>query len=160
MVFGDPIVQGAVGISAAIFLSLAGAAFGIGLSSPSIGGSMTERKEQSSKMIISTVLAEALGIYGLIIAFLGLSWYTGYFPDDVASEEFKNGAPALMWAGLTMGFAALFAGIAIGYAGSSNAKATAEDPDLFVMSLIPVVLSEALAIYGLIISFLMVSSLP
>jgi V-type H+-transporting ATPase proteolipid subunit len=160
MVFGDPIVQGAVGISAAMFLSLAGAAFGIGLSSPSIGGSMTERKDQASKMIISTVLAEALGIYGLIIAFLGLSWYTGYFPDDVASEEFINGASALMWAGLTMGFAALFAGLAIGYAGSSNAKATAEDPDLFVMSLIPVVLGEALAIYGLIISFLMVSALP
>ncbi|MFX0162253.1 MAG: hypothetical protein ACFE68_02790 [Candidatus Hodarchaeota archaeon] len=160
MVFGDPIVQGAVGISAAMFLSLAGASFGIGLSSPSIGGSMTERKDQASKMIISTVLAEALGIYGLIIAFLGLSWYTGYFPDDVTSQEFINGAPALMWAGLTMGFAALFAGIAIGYAGSSNAKATAEDPDLFVMSLIPVVLGEALAIYGLIISFLMVSALP
>ncbi len=160
MVLGGPVLLGALGIAAAIVLSLLGAVLGITSSSPSIGGAMTERKDQASKMIISTVLAEALGIYGLIIAFLGLSWYTGFFPDDINNPAFEDGAPTLFVAGLIMGFAALFAGLAIGYAGASNAKATAEDPDLFVMSLIPVVLGEALAIYGLIISFLMVSALP
>ncbi len=157
---GGPICCGALGIAAAIILSLLGASLGISSSSPSIGGAMTERKTEAPKMVISTVLAEALGIYGLIIAFLGLSWYTGFFPSDTNNPAFEDGAPTLLVAGLIMGFAALFAGLAIGYAGTSNAKATAEDPDLFVMSLIPVVLGEALAIYGLIISFLMVSSLP
>jgi len=160
MVLGGPVIAGALGIAIAIILSLLGAVIGITSASSSIGGAMTERKDQASKMVISTVLAEALGIYGLIIAFLGLSWYTGFFPDDINNPAFEDGATTLLVAGLIMGFAALFAGLAIGYAGASNAKTTAEDPDLFVMSLIPVVLGEALAIYGLIISFLMVSSLP
>ena len=58
-------------------------------------------------------------------------------------------------AGLSIGLAALGAGIGISGAGSAAISALAEKPDTFFRSFLIVALAEALAIYGLIMGILL-----
>lgn len=57
-------------------------------------------------------------------------------------------------AALSTGLAAIGAGIAVGGSGAAAVGATAEKPESFGRSLIFVGLSEGIAIYGLMISFI------
>ena len=61
---------------------------------------------------------------------------------------------ASLAAALSTGLACIGAGIAVGGSGAAAVGATAEKPESFGRSLIFVGLSEGIAIYGLIISFL------
>ncbi|NJC98517.1 MAG: H+transporting two-sector ATPase C subunit [Anaerolineales bacterium] len=61
---------------------------------------------------------------------------------------------ATLAAALSTGLACIGAGIAVGNAGAAAVGATAEKPESFGRALIFVGLSEGIAIYGLIISFL------
>lgn len=63
-----------------------------------------------------------------------------------------GGAP--MAAALATGLAAIGAGIAVGIAGAAAIGAIAEKPELVGRTLIFVGLAEGIAIYGLIISFI------
>ena len=61
---------------------------------------------------------------------------------------------ATLAAALSTGLAGIGAGIAVGGSGAAAVGATAEKPESFGRALIFVGLSEGIAIYGLIISFL------
>ena len=61
---------------------------------------------------------------------------------------------ASLAAAISTGLACIGAGIAVGGSGAAAVGATAEKPESFGRSLIFVGLSEGIAIYGLIISFL------
>jgi V/A-type H+-transporting ATPase subunit K len=63
-------------------------------------------------------------------------------------------------AGLAIGLAGLGAGICMGTASSAIIGAITEKPEMFGKTLIFVVLIEAIAIYGLVISFLLLQQLP
>lgn len=58
-------------------------------------------------------------------------------------------------AGLSIGLAALGAGLAISAVGSAAVSALAEKPETFFRSFLVVALAEALAIYGLIMGILL-----
>ena len=62
-------------------------------------------------------------------------------------------------AGLAVGIAGLGAGIGMGSAGSAAIGAITEKPEVFGRSLIYVVLIEAIAIYGLVIAFLLIQAI-
>ncbi|RVU55678.1 ATP synthase subunit C [Anaerosphaera multitolerans] len=62
-------------------------------------------------------------------------------------------------AALSTGLAALGTGIAVGNVGSSAIGAVSEDPSLFGKTLIFIGLAEGIAIYGLIISILILGRL-
>ncbi|MBI2954977.1 MAG: H+transporting two-sector ATPase C subunit [Chloroflexi bacterium] len=61
---------------------------------------------------------------------------------------------AFLAAGLATGLAAIAAGIAVGMTGSAAIGAVAEKPELFGRFLVIVGLAEGIAIYGLIVSIL------
>ncbi len=65
----------------------------------------------------------------------------------------------LLGAGIATGLAAIGAGIAVGMAGAAAVGAIAEKPELFGRSLVIVGLAEGIAIYGLIISILILGRL-
>ena len=79
----------------------------------------------------------------------------------VAAEEGAEGAAATAngWiaiaAGIAMAGSALGAGMAIASTGTAATGATAEKPEVFGRVLIFVALAEALAIYGLLIAFML-----
>ncbi len=57
-------------------------------------------------------------------------------------------------AGLAIGLSAIGAGYGIGVAGAASAGAISEKPELFGKVLIFVAFAEAIAIYGLLIAFM------
>jgi V/A-type H+-transporting ATPase subunit K len=64
---------------------------------------------------------------------------------------------AFLGAALSTGLAALAAGYAVGRVGSAAVGAVAEKPELFGRALVLVGLAEGIAIYGLIVSILILN---
>ena len=62
-------------------------------------------------------------------------------------------------AGLAIGLAGLGAGVGMGTASSAIVGAISEKPELFGRSFIFVILIEAIAIYGLVISFILIGKM-
>jgi len=96
-------------------------------------------------------------LVGLFAAGLAVVWFAS--PSSVlASGMAQDGGNvdqyATLAAALSTGLACIGAGIAVGGSGAAAVGATAEKPESFGRALIFVGLSEGIAIYGLIISFL------
>jgi V/A-type H+-transporting ATPase subunit K len=69
----------------------------------------------------------------------------------------ESGLDAAIGAALAIGLAAIGAGIAVGIAGAAAIGAMAEKPELLGRTLIIVGLAEGIAIYGLIVSFMILT---
>ena len=94
------------------------------------------------------MLGEALAIYGLLIAFMIISKLPSIATNDA-------GIRALL-AGISMGGAAAAASVGISYCGPALITATVEKPESYTTNILGTVLSEALAIYGLLIAFMLI----
>jgi V/A-type H+-transporting ATPase subunit K len=96
-------------------------------------------------------------LVGLFAAGLAMVWLaspTSVLAAGTAQEGANVDQYATLAAALSTGLACIGAGIAVGNAGAAAVGATAEKPESFGRALIFVGLSEGIAIYGLIISFL------
>lgn len=95
-------------------------------------------------------------LVGMFAAGLMVVWFAS--PTSAlaagAGQEAAVDQYATLAAALSTGLACIGAGIAVGNAGAAAVGATAEKPESFGRALIFVGLSEGIAIYGLIISFL------
>lgn len=92
---------------------------------------------------------------GFMAAGLAMVWLAS--PSTVLAAGAAQGAAdqyATLAAALSTGLASIGAGIAVGGSGAAAVGATAEKPESFGRSLIFVGLSEGIAIYGLMISFI------
>jgi V/A-type H+-transporting ATPase subunit K len=96
-------------------------------------------------------------ILGLMAAGIAMVWLFTPSSAMAAGLAQENGAVdqyATLAAALSTGLACVGAGIAVASSGAAAVGAIAEKPESFGRSLIFVGLSEGIAIYGLIISFL------
>jgi F0F1-type ATP synthase membrane subunit c/vacuolar-type H+-ATPase subunit K len=141
----------ACGIVIATGLSTVGAIFGIITAGVAMAGAGTQRPEVLTKALIAVVLAEAIAIYGLLASFLLVA--------KIGTVTTDAGGIDALAAGTVIGIAGLAAGIGIGYSGASMASAAAEKPETFSKNVVAVVLAEAIAIYGLLIAFMMISKI-
>ncbi|MEO8357008.1 MAG: ATP synthase subunit C [Chloroflexota bacterium] len=112
--------------------------------------------------------AEALGrlvtgfnafnfLIGFMAAGLAMVWLaspTSAMAAGAAQEGGTFDQYATLAAALATGLASIGAGIAVGGSGAAAVGATAEKPESFGRALIFVGLSEGIAIYGLMISFI------
>lgn len=111
----------------------------------------------------------AQAVSRLVSGFNGFNFLVGLFAAGLAVVWFATPSAALaagaaqeavvdqyatLAAALSTGLACIGAGIAVGGSGAAAVGATAEKPESFGRALIFVGLSEGIAIYGLIISFL------
>lgn len=71
----------------------------------------------------------------------------------------SNNSLGYLAAGLAVGIASIGAGIAVGIAGAAAIGAIAEKPEILGRALIIIGLAEGIAIYGLIISIMILSRL-
>lgn len=98
-------------------------------------------------------------IVGLMAAGVGLIWL--FSPTTVAAAGLQQAATADPYASLaaaiSTGLACVGAGIAVAGSGAAAVGAIAEKPESFGRALIFVGLSEGIAIYGLIIAFLVLN---
>ncbi len=99
-------------------------------------------------------------IIGLMALALGIVWFFtphGVQAAGAAQAATSTDSMASLGAALSTGMAAIGAGIAVGNTGAAALGAIAEKPEMFGQALIFVGLSEGIAIYGLLISFLLLN---
>jgi F0F1-type ATP synthase membrane subunit c/vacuolar-type H+-ATPase subunit K len=147
----EPSTTALLGVGLAILVPIIAAAFTIITCGTAIAGVGIKKPGLLSRLIITVVLGEALAIYGLLIAFMLLSKLPMVTSVDAANK-------ALM-AGIIIAVASVSACAGISYSGTSLAGATLEREETFSSNVIGVVLSEALAIYGLLISFMIIGQI-
>jgi V/A-type H+-transporting ATPase subunit K len=147
----DPGLTSLIGIALAIGVPIISAAITIIICGTAMAGIGTQKPELLSRLIITVVLGEALAIYGLLIAFMLLSKLS-----NITTMESGNKA---LISGIVIAVATVSAGAGISYCGTSLIGATAEKPETFSSNVIGVVLSEALAIYGLLIAFMLIGQI-
>ena len=95
-------------------------------------------------------MAGILGIYGVIIAVIA-----GSQVKTKSTLEEKEGYQYL-GAGLACGLGALAAGLAIGIAGDAGVRAFAQTDSIFVGMILILIFAEAIGLYGLIVSIIMI----
>ena len=143
-----PVFFGYIGITIALTFANLGAAYGTAKSGVGICAMGVMKPTAVIKGVIPVIMAGILGIYGLIVAvILGqkLSGYIGY----------KEGYQYL-GSGLCCGLTSLGAGIAIGIGGEAGVRALGQQDKVFVGMMLILIFSEALGLYGLIVSLILV----
>jgi V/A-type H+-transporting ATPase subunit K len=99
-------------------------------------------------------------VLGLMAAGIGIVWLVS--PSTVMAfagnaQQAASDPYVSLGAALSTGLAAIGAGIAVSGAGAAAVGAIAEKPEVFGRALIFVGLAEGIAIYGLIISFMILN---
>ena len=112
--------------------------------------------------IINAKLALWLGSAALMsIAATLLLWWSPAMAADAAQSKTAIAPEAMQWgflaAALSTGLSSLGAGYAVANVGSAAIGALAEKPELLGRALIVIGLAEGIAIYGLIISILILN---
>ncbi|MCR6669022.1 MAG: hypothetical protein MRT15_01985 [archaeon YNP-LCB-003-016] len=148
----DQVITGLLGVLLSSCVPIAGAAYGIITAGISMAGAGTERPEIVTRLLLAVVLAEAIGIYGLLTSIMLI----GKLSTILASYEASMKG---LTAGAVMAACGLMASIAIAYTGSAMAGAGVEKPEIVTRTLLAVVLAEALAIYGLLISIMLIGTI-
>ncbi|KKN48100.1 hypothetical protein LCGC14_0656320 [marine sediment metagenome] len=135
--------------SALVIIVCAGAALlSIKACAPALASVTSEKPELGSKLLITIILGEALAIYGLLIAFMIIARLPDIETDYEAIQTFV--------AAITMSSTATIASLGISWCGPAMMTAAVENPRSFTTNILGLVLSEALAIYGLLISFMLI----
>ena len=95
----------------------------------------------------------------MIIPFTDLIAFAAEEGSTVKEAVTTGAGIGYLAAGLSVGLACIGSGIAVGSGAPAAIGATSEDPKNFVKSLIFVVLGEGIALYGLLISILIISNI-
>ena len=139
---------GFMGIASALVFANLGAAYGTYKSGVGICHLGILRPDKIIKSVIPVIMAGILGIYGLIVSVIlkGRISKTNY----PIKEGYKHFA-----AGLTCGLSCLGAGISIGLGGDAGVRALGQEDRIFVGMMLILIFSEALGLYGLIVSLIL-----
>ena len=141
---------GYMGIACALCFANVGAAYGTAKSGLGILSMGIRRPEVIIKSVIPVIMAGILGIYGLIVAVI--------LNQNVDPTKYNL---FLGWkhlsSGLCCGLSSLGAGIAIGIAGDAGVRAMGHEDRIFVGMTLILIFSEALGLYGLIVSLILSS---
>lgn len=129
------------------------------LTTMGVGASMYFGHESIQKFANKNIIKGSLAAFAFVM-FLGL----GFMAPDIAyaAESTATGATnglGLIGMALSTGLACIGAGYAVGAVGASALGAVSEDPKMLGKSLIFIGLGEGIAIYGLIISIIILSKL-
>ena len=142
---------GYMGSASALCFANIGAAYGTAKSGVGILTMGISKPEIIIKSVIPVIMAGILGIYGLIVAvILKQNIKVGEYSYFLGWRHFASG--------LCCGLSSLGAGIAIGLAGDAGARAMGQQDRIFVGMMLILIFSEALGLYGLIVSLILSSS--
>jgi V/A-type H+-transporting ATPase subunit K len=119
------------------------------------------QRAREPRVALRVAIAGLLGANGLgLVASLGVMLVALSAPMPVLAEGTATAVSsggAELGAALSTGLACIGAGIAVGFAGAAAIGAITEKPQILGRTLIFVGLAEGIAIYGLIISFMLLN---
>jgi V/A-type H+-transporting ATPase subunit K len=106
------------------------------------------------RRIVALNAAVALGALGVLVALLAGAIEPAYAQ---SSTEDAAAGDALIGAAIATAGSAIGAAIAVAYTGSAALAAISEKPEMFGRAMVIVGLAEGIAIYGLVVSILLLS---
>ncbi len=137
-----------MGAAFAVFLAGIGSAKGCGIVGKTAAGIVTAEPEKFGKALILQLLPGTQGLYGFIIGFLiALQLAAG----DISMSQ----GMYLFAAGLPVGFAGLFSGIAQGQVSAAGLQILAKNPDQTTKGIIFAAIVETYAILGFVASIIL-----
>ena len=151
--WGGPLAL--IGIALAVILSGIGSALGVSAGGRAAAGVMTEKPELFAKLLILQLLPGTQGIYGLLVAFIGLSKIGilgGTTPDAVTGLLY-------LIACLPIAIIGLVSAILQAKTSVASIGLLAKRPETFGKAMLLPAMVETYAILALLISILSVSSL-
>jgi len=117
------------------------------------------RKNEVNAKRIKKLAKASVSIYGVMVAvFLFFLMQQG-ITHAASSTDSSSAGMGFIAAAISTGLATIGAGYAVGAVGSSALGAVSEDPNILGKTLIYVGLAEGIAIYGLIISIIILSKI-
>jgi len=144
----EPSILGIIAASSCIVLCAIAAVYSIKTCGTALASVTSEKPELGGKLSITIILGEALAIYGLLISFMIIA--------KVPELQTEHEAVQLLLAAFTMAGTAFTASLGIAYCGPALMTAVITKPESFTINIMGLILSEALAIYGLLISFMII----
>lgn len=140
---------GLAGCASSMIFSCVGAAIGSAKSGIGIAGIGTFKPELIMKSLIPVVLSGILSVYGLVVSVLIAG---GLNP----AEDYSLFKGIMHLAcGLSVGFACMASGYAIGIVGDEGVRQYMHQPRLFVGIVLILIFAEVLGLYGLIIALIL-----
>ena len=130
-----------------------------------VGGGLTVNKYrkkwlQYSYIGANLIVLAGLFIWGVSMVFPQMAYAAEVSGTGVAAVASGNALGlGYLAAGLAVGIASIGAGIAVGIAGAAAIGAISEKPEILGRALIIIGLAEGIAIYGLIISIMILGKL-
>ena len=147
---GTPYFFAYIGIASALVFANLGASYGTAKSAVGISSLAVIDKSKIFQGLIPIIMAGILGIYGVIIAVIAGSQV------KAAATMSEQDGYKYLGAGLACGLSSLAAGLAIGVAGDAGVRAYAQTDDIFVGMILILIFAEAIGLYGLIVSIIMI----
>ena len=141
---------GYMGIASALCFANVGAAYGTAKSGVGILANGISKPEIIIKSVIPVIMAGILGIYGLIVAII--------LKQNIKQEYTMFDGWKHLASGLCCGLSSMAAGIAIGVAGDAGVRALGQQDRIFVGMMLILIFSEAIGLYGLIVSLILSTS--
>lgn len=146
------------GAAIAAGLGFAGSAVGMGHAGQAAAGVLGEKPHLFGKMLLMQALPGSQGIYGLVGAFLILS-FSGILGGTGAVEISTATGMQFLMAGLPIGIAGYFSGMFQGLVAASGISLIAKDESNLGSAIILSAMVETWAIFGVLISFILLVSI-
>jgi V-type H+-transporting ATPase proteolipid subunit len=101
------------------------------------------RPDMFMKCLLPIIMAGVVGLYGVLATvFIGTALNRSAYPFFLGAMHLGSG--------LSVGFASLAAGFAIGITGEAGVRGYAQQPQLFTAMVLVLIFSEVLGLYGVI----------
>ena len=146
------------GAAICAFLGFAGSAIGMGHAGQAAAGVVGEKPNLFGKMLLMQALPGSQGIFGLGGAFLILSFSGVLGGEGAGAISTATGLQYLM-AGLPIGIAGYFSGMFQGIVAASGISMIAKDESNMGRAIVLSVMVETWAIFGVLISFILLISI-
>lgn len=136
-----------LGVAVALALTGIGSGYGTAKSAIGVFAVCALRPDFIYRGLMPVIMAGIVGIYGLVTAVI-------IGPSVSYPYHLFNGYSSLA-GGLSVGLTGLASGMCIGVAGDAAARAMAEQPKLFMGSMLILIFGEVLGLYGFIVSIIL-----
>jgi V/A-type H+-transporting ATPase subunit K len=156
MMYGVGLVFAGAAISAT--LGFVGSALGMGYAGQAGSGVASEKPDLFGKLLLLQALPGSQGIYGLVGAFLILN-FSGVLGATEAVEITSGVGLQFLMAGIPIGLAGLFSGMFQGKVAAAGITMIAKDESQIAKAMIFAAMVETWAIFGVLISFIMLTSI-
>ena len=134
-----------------------GSAIGVGIAGQAAAGVLAEDPKKFGKTLILQALPGTQGIYGLLMAFL-IFIRIGLLGGGLGDLTLAQGLYVFA-SGIPIGLIGIWSGIAQGKAAASGIMLLGKRPDQMAKGIIYAAMAETYAIFGLLISILMLFNL-